>query len=78
LIILIIALPIGGNPFTPAVTCNPFQAAKPPPPTINQLRSQNNFTSANENNLINQSSNHPMSQCGAPSSPSSSHNPFAM
>lgn len=34
------------NPFQPA-TYNPFQAAKPPPPSINQLRAQNQFISPN-------------------------------
>jgi hypothetical protein len=40
---------LGGNPFAPSQSqsqslSNPFQAAKPPPPTINQLRAQNQFT----------------------------------
>lgn len=33
------------NPFQPTSTFNPFQAAKPPPPSINQLRAQNQFSS---------------------------------
>ncbi|CAG2105169.1 unnamed protein product [Medioppia subpectinata] len=41
-------LPLGGNPFAPSTAAslmaNPFQAAKPPPPTINQLRAQNQFS----------------------------------
>jgi hypothetical protein len=39
--------PIGGNPFagsSAATVANPFQAAKPAALTINQLRSQTNFT----------------------------------
>lgn len=34
-----------GNPFgIPPPVSNPFQATRPPPPTINQLRAQNQFT----------------------------------
>lgn len=47
-------LPLGGNPFAPLNTTaslsNPFQAAKPPPPTINQLRAQNQFSGPFETN----------------------------
>lgn len=89
-------LPVGGNPFATVPVCNPFQAAKPPPPTINQLRSQNVFPLVNDtivNPLIGpvlpssvtpvmpvNIPNHPISsQPMVPlSSPSSSHNPFAM
>lgn len=43
-----LATPIGNNPFASvSVPSNPFQ--KPPAPTINQLRSQNNFTLDNGN-----------------------------
>jgi len=51
---------LGGNPFAPSTSTslsNPFQAAKPPPPTINQLRAQNQFqvpfesTTSNLNHL---------------------------
>ena len=38
----------GGNPFAAMVgpvSANPFQAAKPAAPTINQLRSQGTFSS---------------------------------
>lgn len=42
-------MPLGGNPFASAVTSNPFQAAKPAPLTINQLRSQTNLFPDNKN-----------------------------
>ena len=43
--IICLVLPLGGNPFAPSQSLsNPFQAAKPPPPTINQLRAQNQFS----------------------------------
>lgn len=36
--------PSAGNPFgVPPPVSNPFQATRPPPPTINQLRAQNQF-----------------------------------
>lgn len=43
-----LGLGIGGNPFAGSVVgsaslANPFQAAKPAAPTINQLRSQGSF-----------------------------------
>ncbi|XP_053210710.1 epsin-2-like [Panonychus citri] len=89
-------LPAGGNPFATVPVCNPFQAAKPPPPTINQLRSQNIFPMGNDSISsltgplgpstitpvmpVTMPNNHPLSsQPMVPlSSPSSSHNPFAM
>ncbi|XP_054155372.1 epsin-2-like [Oppia nitens] len=56
-------LPMGGNPFAPSSSStttttttsstlqgNPFQAAKPPPPTINQLRAQNQFSAPFDSN----------------------------
>lgn len=92
----LIVLPAGGNPFATVPVCNPFQAAKPPPPTINQLRSQNIFPMGNDSISsltgplgpstitpvmpVTMPNNHPLSsQPMVPlSSPSSSHNPFAM
>lgn len=51
---LVIVLPLGGNPFAPSTSLsNPFQAAKPPPPTINQLRAQNQFTVPFDSNSSN-------------------------
>lgn len=45
----------GGNPFASgslvgSLSANPFQAAKPAAPTINQLRSQGNFATGPSNN----------------------------
>lgn len=78
----------GGNPFqaltgTGASASNPFQAAKPPPPTINQLRAQGQpliETTINSDNQPNQAFF--MTPAGIPStnfqmSPSN-NNPFAM
>ncbi|XP_074600014.1 epsin homolog lqf isoform X2 [Brevipalpus obovatus] len=76
-------LPSGGNPFAVAPASNPFQAAKPPPPTINQLRSQNHFPLGNEvsspgiSPLILNQAQGPFVRAQL-SSPTSSHNPFAM
>lgn len=42
----------GANPFASGTgAANPFQAAKPPPPTINQLRSQTSFPVGGGSNL---------------------------
>ncbi|RWS12032.1 epsin-2-like protein [Dinothrombium tinctorium] len=83
-------LPAGGNPFASSSvsTSNPFQTAKPPPPTINQLRSQNQFAVGVESSSLHQSSGQfhqpntfaPLmpSNFTSINSSSTGNNPFAM
>jgi hypothetical protein len=93
-------LPLGGNPFATTSTTtstttslnNPFQVVKPPPPTINQLRAQNQFvvpfdsTSSNLNHMqtttqtsvqFQNNSNTVMPQFQT-SFPQQTYNPFSM
>lgn len=83
------AFPAGGNPFAPVSSLsNPFQAAKPPPPTINQLRAQNQFSASFDSATAHQLQNLPQAipsnavpqSTGIQFSTSQqpSHNPFAM
>lgn len=61
---------LGNNPFASvSVPSNPFQKA--PPPTINQLRSQNNFTLDNGNFISSSNGSHQST-----SLPSSQQNPL--
>lgn len=76
---LLSVLPLGGNPFaTPSSSLNnPFQAAKPPPPTINQLRAQNQFTVPFDSS-VNLIHTPPQLQQNSNAVQQQTHNPFAM
>jgi len=82
---------MSGNPFAATTgVANPFQAAKPPPPTINQLRSQTTFPSLPSNDLhglnfnlqpnSNTANNQPLMNSGSMAAGFSmpGNNPFAM
>lgn len=86
---MLAVLPLGGNPFAPTTPSlsNPFQAAKPPPPTINQLRAQNQFSAPFESTSsvqpviqLQQTANNTVMTSFATSfpQPTQTHNPFAM